>query len=160
MILCSRGSTGERRMPKRIHFSDYVQVGVAVDYDRRNPHLRYPTTCEMATIVDELNEFKREMYVHPDSRHLTEFYKGTRRDVGVEVNAFTCLATQCTTQSSGELGPQDFGVQKLADSLNHQLELKAPLRKSHFKCWTELFPPENESEMTTIVQTVSTLTFY
>ncbi|CAB1332176.1 unnamed protein product, partial [Coregonus sp. 'balchen'] len=59
------------------HFSDYVEVADAQDYDRRadKPWTRL-TAADKAAIRKELNEFKNtEMEVHEGSRHLTRFHR-------------------------------------------------------------------------------------
>ncbi|XP_043920834.1 phosphatase and actin regulator 1 isoform X2 [Protopterus annectens] len=75
----SQRPTVEELREKKIllHFSDYVDVADAQDYDRTadKPWTRL-TASEKAAIRKELNEFKSsEMEVHELSKHLTRFHK-------------------------------------------------------------------------------------
>jgi len=75
--LSYRPCVAELRKRRILQFSDYIEVGEVLDYDRGadKPWTRL-TQGEKASIRRELNEFKsREMEVHEDSRHRTRFHK-------------------------------------------------------------------------------------
>ncbi|KAG8178956.1 hypothetical protein JTE90_013112 [Oedothorax gibbosus] len=75
--LSFRPTIEELKEQKIIHFSDYVEVTQAQDYDRRadKPWTRL-TPRDKAAIRKELNEFKSiEMEVHAESKHFTRFHR-------------------------------------------------------------------------------------
>lgn len=72
-------NTKSSKKRKTVSFAETVQVFdtySAQEYDRKGEYLAQSLTPQIAfKIRKELNEFKREMKVHPDSRKFTHFYQ-------------------------------------------------------------------------------------
>ena len=175
-----------RKRGRRIRFDDRVQVGIAADYDRRNPYMHDLTAEEAAEIFDELNQYKRfEMFVHPESRYLTEFHRRFYANIDGDiphpptepVPSTSCYAHEEETWPNPEVGAvqpatneqqsfdalcdqfhsnwqsfqslQSFQSMQTFQSLHQSFhQTMQTAFRSHFKAWHELFPPENENEVT------------
>ena len=72
-------NTKSSKKRKTVSFAETVEVFdtySAQEYDRKGEYLAQSLTPQIAfKIRKELNEFKREMKVHPDSRKFTHFYQ-------------------------------------------------------------------------------------
>ena len=144
------------------------------------------TAEEAAEIFDELNQYKRfEMFVHPESRYLTEFHRrfyanidgdiphpptepvpstscyvheeetwpnpevGAVQPATNEQQSFAALCDQFHSNWQSFQSLQSFQSMQTFQSLHQSFhQTMQTAFRSHFKAWHELFPPENENEVT------------